>query len=107
MRSSPSLIQTSTEKLKRSQTLDLVPSHEELLEQLRQFLQKHGKLSEKLIKASLDMPSTAVYDVRFGGLAEAYRRIGYHPVRSLSHVERDRARPMANTFLASRQVETN
>jgi hypothetical protein len=66
-------------------------SDEQLLEHLRQFLLKNGRLSERLISASVDMPSSEVYHVRFGGLLEAYRRIGYHPDRNFSYVERERS----------------
>jgi len=48
---------------------------EQLLECLRQLLRKHGKQSERLLKASPDMPCGQVYAMRFGGLAEAYRRV--------------------------------
>src|ERR1035438_2078779 len=63
---------------------------EELLEYLRQFLSKHGKLTERLISSAWDMPCAQMYNQRFGGLTEAYKRIGYKPVRNLAHVERDR-----------------
>ena len=63
---------------------------EELLEYLRQFLSKHGKLTERLITSAWDMPCAQMYNQRFGGLTEAYKRIGYKPVRNLAHVERDR-----------------
>ena len=62
---------------------------EQLLDLLRQLLRRHGKLSERLLKASPDMPCGQVYTLRFGGLAEAYRRVGYQPYRNLSWVERD------------------
>jgi hypothetical protein len=74
---------------------------EQLLEYLREFLHIHGKLSARLIKSSRDMPCSQVYNVRFGGLAEAYKRIGYQPVRNLSHIERDRAlMPIRRAFIA-------
>jgi DNA invertase Pin-like site-specific DNA recombinase len=62
---------------------------EQLLERLRQLLREHGKLSERLLKATPDMPCGHVYSKRFGGLAEAYRRVGYKPYRNLSWVARD------------------
>ena len=74
---------------------------EELLERLRRLLRKHGKVSERLLKASSDMPCGQVYATRFGGLAEAYRRIGYKPYRNLSWVERDRTLvPIRREFIA-------
>ena len=75
---------------------------EELLEQLRQFLKKNGRLTERLIAASPEMPSTHIYYIRFGGLAEAYRRLGFQPARSLSHIERDRLLlPIRREFIAT------
>jgi DNA invertase Pin-like site-specific DNA recombinase len=74
---------------------------EQLLERLRDFLDKNGKLTERLIRANLDMPCAQVYNARFGGLAEAYRRIGYQPARSLSYVERFRAvLPIRRAFIS-------
>jgi hypothetical protein len=64
---------------------------EQLLKHLRQLLQKHGKLSERLIRASLGVPCTHVFTARFGGLAEAYKRVGFQPRRNLAYVDRDRA----------------
>ena len=49
----------------------------ELLDSLRVLKERSGRLSVKLIKNSDDMPCLSLYQVRFGGLVEAYRRIGY------------------------------
>jgi DNA invertase Pin-like site-specific DNA recombinase len=74
---------------------------EQLLEHLGQLLRKHGKISERLIRASLGMPSTHVYTARFGGLAEAYKRVGFQPRRNLAYVDRDRAlTPIRREFIA-------
>jgi DNA invertase Pin-like site-specific DNA recombinase len=74
---------------------------EQLLEHLRQFLRQNGKLSQRLISESLDMPSSEVYNSRFGGLSEAYRRIGYKTARNLSYIERDRMlMPIRRAFIA-------
>ena len=62
---------------------------EELLDLLRQFLKRHGRISVRSLKASEGMPCGQVFATRFGGLEEAYRRIGYKPHRDLSWVERD------------------
>lgn len=79
---------------------------EQLLELLRELLRTHGKLSERLIRASLGMPCTHVYTARFGGLAEAYRRVGFRPRRNLDWVERDRGlTPIRREFI-SRVVGT-
>jgi hypothetical protein len=66
-------------------------SDEQMLELLEQLLRKHGKLSERLIRRSLGVPCSHVYTARFGGLAEAYRRVGFQPGRNLAWLERDRA----------------
>jgi hypothetical protein len=65
-------------------------SDEQLLQYLRDFLQKHGKLTERSIDACWDMPSPEVYHARFGSLLEAYKRIGYTPAGSFFHLDRDR-----------------
>jgi hypothetical protein len=69
-----------------------IPTDEEMLDRLRAFLRKNGMLSSKLMKASQGLPCAQAYSARFGSIAEAYRRIGFHPRRSLAHVERDRIR---------------
>ena len=63
---------------------------EQLLQDLRDCLQRNGRLTERSITADLDMPCAQAYNARFGGLIEAYKRIGYEPERNLAYVERDR-----------------
>ena len=65
-------------------------SDQELLNRLRHFIKRQGKVSERLLRDSPGMPCAQVYAQRFGGLGEAYRRVGYKPYRNLSWVERDR-----------------
>jgi DNA invertase Pin-like site-specific DNA recombinase len=48
-----------------------------LLVPLRRLLQKHGYLSDKLIKAAADGPCPTTYRRRFGGLRAAYAKMGY------------------------------
>ena len=79
---------------------------EQLLELLRQLLRRHGRLSERLIRASLGMPCTHVFTARFGGLAEAYKRVGFQPRRKLDWVDRDRALTPIRRELISRVVGT-
>ena len=72
---------------------------EELLERLGALFRRHGKLSERLLKASPDMPCGQVY-MRLGGLAEAYKRVGYTPRRNLAWIERDQAlAPIRRQFI--------
>jgi len=79
---------------------------EQLLDRLRQLLGKHGKLSERLIKASPDMPCGQVYALRFGGLAEAYRRVGYKPYRNLAWVKRDQSLVQIRREFITRVADT-
>jgi hypothetical protein len=65
-------------------------SDEQLLQYLREFLEEHGKLTERSIDSCWDMPSPEVYHSRFGSLLEAYKRIGYTPPGSFFYLERDR-----------------
>ncbi len=64
---------------------------EQLLERLRNLLARIGELSGVLIDEREDMPSSAVYQRRFGGLARAYALIGYTPLRDLRYIEINRA----------------
>ncbi|HVO61934.1 MAG TPA: recombinase family protein [Terriglobales bacterium] len=64
---------------------------EQLLERLRNLLARMGELSGVLIDDAEDIPSSAVYQRRFGGLTRAYALIGYTPLRDLRYVEINRA----------------
>ena len=50
---------------------------EELLDCLRDLLARKGRLSVHLIDRDPATPSGKIYQERFGGVLEAYRRIGY------------------------------
>lgn len=52
-------------------------SDEEVLTNLKALLEREGRLSIKLIKASRDAPSPSTYRKRFGSLRRAYQLIGY------------------------------
>lgn len=64
---------------------------EQLLDRLRGLLSRIGELSGILIDEAEEMPSSAVYQRRFGGLARAYTLIGYTPLRDLRYIEINRA----------------
>lgn len=64
---------------------------EELLQRLRDLLQKHGMLSGLIINEAADMPSTAIYANRFQSLRRAYELIGYTPARDYSYLAINRA----------------
>jgi hypothetical protein len=52
---------------------------EELLQFLRNLLERHGSLSGIIIDEAEGMPSSTTYQHRFRGLVRAYTLIGYHP----------------------------
>jgi DNA invertase Pin-like site-specific DNA recombinase len=66
-------------------------TNEQLLDCLRDLLSKTGSLSGILIDETDDMPSSAIYASRFGGLSRAYALIGYTPIRDLRYIEINRA----------------
>jgi len=52
-------------------------TNEQLLEGLRSLLAAKGKLSNKIIDKSVEMPSSRTFGYRFGGLRRAFELIGY------------------------------
>lgn len=69
-----------SEKLSDVQMLDL----------LRKLLEKTGELSGLIIDEEEDMPSSAAYQHRFGGLVRAYRLINYDPGRNFDYLDINR-----------------
>jgi hypothetical protein len=69
-----------SEKLSDIQMLDL----------LRKLLEKTGELSGLIIDEEEDMPSSAAYQHRFGGLVRAYRLISYDPGRDFDYLDINR-----------------
>jgi DNA invertase Pin-like site-specific DNA recombinase len=65
-------------------------SDEQLLDDLRKFVKKHGTVTVGMIRADVNMPCPQSYNARFGTLVEAYRRIGFTPTRNIDHFDRDR-----------------
>ena len=65
-------------------------SDEQLLQRLRDLLQRCGTLSGVLIDEAEEMPSSSAYRHRFGSLVRAYRLIGFTPQRDLSFIEANR-----------------
>jgi DNA invertase Pin-like site-specific DNA recombinase len=64
---------------------------EQLLDRLRNLLERFGQLSGIIIDEADDMPSSALYQQRFGGLSRAYALVGYTPLRDLRYIEINRA----------------
>jgi DNA invertase Pin-like site-specific DNA recombinase len=63
---------------------------EEMLEQLRAVLCKHGRISGILIDETDGLPSSTAFSHRFGTLVNAYRLIGYDPGIDFSFIEENR-----------------
>lgn len=64
---------------------------EELLQRLRDLLNRHGMLSGLIINETAGMPSTATYANRFHSLRRAYELVGYTPARDYSYLAINRA----------------
>lgn len=54
-------------------------SDRKLLRELRKLYEKHGYLSYRLIKSTPSMSHPKTYYSHFGGMEEAYRRVGFEP----------------------------
>ena len=65
-------------------------SDDELVSQLREILEKHGRLSALIIDEYEGAPSSAVFRNRFGSLIRAYRMVGYEPVHDCAFIEINR-----------------
>ena len=65
-------------------------TNEELLDQLRQLLNREGALSGFIIDEAEGVASSSVYRTRFRSLLRAYTLIGYTPERDYAFVETNR-----------------
>lgn len=65
-------------------------SDEEMLQKLKDLQIKKGYLSAMIIDEAEDMPSSAAYSGRFGGLVRAYQLIGFDPGRDYKYLEINR-----------------
>ena len=59
----------------------------QMLEMLRQTLERYGALSGIVIDEDDEVPSSSAYRTRFGSLLRAYSLIGYTPRRDYSYLE--------------------
>jgi DNA invertase Pin-like site-specific DNA recombinase len=57
-------------------------SNEQLLEGLKRLKQRHGRVTQAIIRDSTDVPSYRVFHVRFGGLSRALQLIEHVPEQS-------------------------
>lgn len=62
----------------------------DLLERLRDLVDRHGRLSGLLIDETDGMPSSSVYRHRFGSLLRAYSLVEYSPDRDYAFLEINR-----------------
>ena len=75
--------------------------NERLLGSLRDFLKKYGGITARRVTADLDMPCVQSFH-RFGGLAAAYRLIGYKTKDNFDFIERERGvQSIADNFTAT------
>jgi DNA invertase Pin-like site-specific DNA recombinase len=77
---------------------------DDLLSQLRDLLQRVGRLSGFIIDEAEDMPSSYAYAARFGSLPRAYALIGWAAGRDYSYVQinrgiREQHRPLVTTII--------
>jgi DNA invertase Pin-like site-specific DNA recombinase len=62
-------------------------SNEELLRALRLLLDRHGRLSARLIKEAPEMPSPSTYRGRFGSVRRAFELVGYGKPEDFGRVD--------------------
>ena len=65
-------------------------SNEELLERLGQLYAQRGYLSGVIIDEAKELPSSGMYQRRFGSLCRAYELIGFTPDRDYQYIEINR-----------------
>ncbi|MGJ4950032.1 recombinase family protein [Bradyrhizobium sp. HKCCYLS20291] len=72
-------------------------SEEEMLFRLKQLLQREGRLTPKIINASVELPSARTFIDHFGTLRNAYRLIGYQSQRRCEYIDvrRDWVEPLS------------
>lgn len=66
-------------------------NNDEILDRLRRVLKEHGKLDARIIEQSPLCPGARVYFHRFGGLLNAYARVGYTSPQSTQITARQKA----------------
>lgn len=64
---------------------------EEMLDVLRAIRSEHGTVSYFLIQDRADAPAVSTYGLRFGGLLQAYKLIGFTPGNDFSYLATNRA----------------
>lgn len=77
----------------------------ELLDGLRRLLREKGRLTRELIAADKRLHSPVCYSKRFGGVLNAYKRIGYVPEKRYHNNEVDQFVRRKNELNAQRAAE--
>lgn len=80
-------------------------SDAELLGRLRALLESKGCLSGMIIDEMESMPSSSVYQRRFGSLLRAYKLIEYDPGRDYRYIAINRALRQRHPGIVSRVIE--
>lgn len=76
------------------------PTTERMLQGMEIIRARHGHITSRLLNVSTETPTAQAYLRRFGSLREAYRQIGYSPVRDLAYGDiRDKVRPWRRSIL--------
>ncbi len=81
-------------------------TNEELLDQLRNLLDKEGQISGLLIDETEGMASSSVYRSRFQGLIRAYQLIGYTPERDYKYIETNRQLRLMHPTVVADVIES-
>jgi DNA invertase Pin-like site-specific DNA recombinase len=79
-------------------------SEDAMIERLAALLAEKGRLSSALIDASSNLPSAETYKRRFGTLAKAYARVGFHPT-GVGTSRRQRGKRFTDRYLLDRLGE--
>lgn len=80
-------------------------SDAELIEMLATLLRAKGHLSALIIDENEEMPSSAAYRSRFGGLTRAYRMVGYESGRDFAYIETNRALRIMHPGVVSETID--
>jgi DNA invertase Pin-like site-specific DNA recombinase len=80
-------------------------TNEELLNQLRDLLQREHRLSGLLIDEAEGMASSSVYRYRFNSLIQAYKLIAYTPERDYAFLETNRQLRLMHSKVVADVVE--
>lgn len=77
----------------------------QMIELLKQMLEKHGTLSAIIIDEADSLPSSSIYRSRFGSLLRAYSLIGFRPKRDYAYLEINRQLRRRHPELVEEMIE--